>query len=327
MSFKAPLRDSEATPTLTSPQRRRALQALGVLGLATAAPAHAAGMGGMMGMQGMGAIGAPVLALVADVTRPQIRSQAMALVGISIGLTFVIAILLGPMIDAAYGLNGIFILTALLALVAIVLLSLIKTEKTLAQSTSVPGIALKDLWSLHLNVFILHALLTMSFLVLPFKIEEISGYSSMDVWRFYLPVLAISLAFVAPLLRRSDKIARQKQALMTAVLGLGLTVLLMIHTTAYYPFMAAVIGFFIAFNYLEASLPALLSRLAAQHSKGASMGVYSFSQFLGMFAGGVIGGLTLEVGGRLGVSMGCFSLTVLAWLVLFKTRSQKWQEA
>lgn len=286
-------------------------------------------------IQGIGAIGSPILALVADTTREQVRTRAMALIGVSIGFTFVLAFVLGPILDAHIGLSGIFMLTAALASVGIFLLTCLPLQSVrVSTPTSITWheqvkrlFAHPDCWRLHVNIFILHAVLTACFLVLPHKIQTITGLAPKDAWHFYLPVLAISVICVAPFLRMADDERWQKRLMSTAMMGLGGAIMILFATFSETTFYFAATLFFLAFNFLEASLPALVSRLVPKTSKGGALGVYSFSQFLGMFAGGVLGGCILQWIGPWGIALSCLLLTLFAWLTLYSMRNVQWQEA
>ncbi|MBS0287395.1 MAG: MFS transporter [Proteobacteria bacterium] len=282
-------------------------------------------------IQGMGAVGSPILALVADLTREQVRSRAMAIIGISIGFTFVLAFLVGPILDAKIGLSGIFLLTAFLSTIGILLLFLLGTipKQSPLKLKDQFSVLFKDqqLWHLNANIFILHAILTACFLVFPAHIETVTGLTSQEVWRFYLPVLAVSVLLVAPLLRFADEVKWQKMLMKTALIGLGISCVMFIYSTQAIPLYIFASLFFLAFNFLEASLPAMVSRMVPKTSKGSALGVYSFSQFLGMFAGGIFGGCMLQWNGPWGIGFSCLLLTMLGCILLAKEKGQeKWQE-
>lgn len=272
-------------------------------------------------VQGAGAIGSPILALVSDVTRDEVRTRAMALIGISIGVTFVLAILLGPILDAYVGLNGIFMITAGLALLGILLL-LLMGPKAASQKPLRLGMQLRamaydsELVRLNLTIFVLHALLTMSFLVLPWRIEQVTGLTSLQVWRFYLPVLVIALVCMAPILRYGDNAFWRKRLMKIAMIGVGLTIVAFISASSIPIFVVMTTLFFIAFNFLEASLPAQVSRKAPAASKGSALGLYSCSQFLGIFAGGLIGGIIVQKFGTHGIELSCLFLAIVGWLAI-----------
>lgn len=302
---------------------------LSVFALGSIIAGFSSSIGGLIlgrAVQGAGAIGSPILALVADVTREEIRTRAMALIGITIGLTFTLAILLGPICDAYIGLQGIFTLTAVLAVVGIALLLFLKPAQVSASHLSFKAqlyliFQQGSLWALHISIFMLHAVLIASFLVLPGKIEAITGFASNGVWRFYLPVLVASLLLVTPLLRIVDKGNWQRKLLPVAVLCLGATIATFMNTSNVTVFTIAVVLFFVAFNFLEACLPSMVSKVAPKANKGSALGMYSCAQFLGMFCGGTVGGTLLQHFGTQGVSVGCLLLTGMGWLALRQFKS------
>ncbi len=280
-------------------------------------------------IQGMGAIGSPILALVADVTREQVRTRAMAIIGISIGFTFVAAIVLGPIVDAAIGLSGIFMLTAVLALSGILLFSCLGPIPKQSIALKNPFSLLikqSQLWTLNLAIFILHAVLTATFLALPSHIEEVTLLETSQVWRFYLPVLAVSVIMLTPLLRLADDPKWQNSLMKSAFIGLGFASVMLISTQNKGCLYALATLFFLTFNYLEASLPAMVSRVVPKTSKGSALGVYSFSQFLGMFAGGLFGGCLQQWVGPWGIGLSCLLLTILGSMMLAKRGHETWQE-
>lgn len=301
-------------------RKKVVIAGLVLFGLGSLIAAYAESVEGLIlgrAIQGAGAIGSTLLAWVSDVTRSEVRTRAMAIVGISIGLTFVGAIVLGPIVDAYWGLSGIFILTAVMAVVGIVLVMgfVVEVAPVVKPALSVLG-GWRHVGGLHGAVFAIHAILTASFLILPMKIELLLGLDQAGMWRFYLPVLAASLVFVLPLLQRADRDAYQTRLPIYALMGIALMVVVMLTAPVGWILIAGAIGFFAAFNFLEASLPALVSRIASAQQKGSALSIYSFAQFLGIFAGGVAGGFALEKLGHKSVSIGCFLLAMLAMLVL-----------
>ncbi len=281
-------------------------------------------------IQGMGAIGSPILALVADLTRDEVRTRAMAIIGISIGFTFVLAILLGPILDALIGLSGIFLLTAVLAGSGLFLLMLLgplpKQVKPASKGQLHTLLKHPQMWGLSANIFILHAILTAGFLVFPAHIAEVTDLTSSQVWRFYLPVLVASILLVAPLLRYADKGKWQNSLMKTTLIGLGIASVVFVSTSNTIALYVFATIFFTCFNYLEASLPSMVSRVVPKTSKGAALGVYSFSQFLGMFAGGLCGGALVQWIGPWGIGLSCLLLTMLGCTFISNKRGQAWQE-
>lgn len=243
-------------------------------------------------VQGMGAIGSPILAWVADTTRESVRTRAMAIIGVTIGLAFTVSLMLGPWIEAQGGLSSLFLLTAGLAVLGSVSVLLFTTHappvRYLRKSQGIWRNS--RIWQLYLNIFVLHALLSASFLVLPLKIQTVMGLAE-KVWQFYLPVLGLSLLLVMPFLRRADCADRQNVMMRWAIMLLGLSGSVFLMSEHRGVFAAAVVLFFAAFNFLEASLPAKVSRIVPSEARGMALGLYSCFQFLGLFAGGIIGGI------------------------------------
>lgn len=282
-------------------------------------------------IQGMGAIGSVVLAFLADITREEVRTRAMALVGMSIGATFVLAFLLGPIIDGRFGLSALFLLSAFLAVLAMIMVMRIPAKPNTAPMHlfSHLGLVLKDkaLWQTNTLIFVVHAILTAYFLILPGKILEIADLTSAQAWRFYLPILFISVLLVTPFLRSQDLRVSPKKAIQWALLLWAICIALLLKSENYSLFFMLSILFFAAFNFLEAALPAWISRLASPESRGTALGIYAFAQFLGMFAGGAIGGILLQWHGRWAVATTCVVLTLVGWLVLaINIRAKVWQE-
>jgi len=272
-------------------------------------------------LQGVGAVGSPMLAYVADVTRAQVRTKAMAIIGISIGLSFVLAMILGPIFDAQVQLQGLFVITALLGMGSLVLVQGLPTlpQDTFQDKTRVkiPLKALlqhQGLWRLALSIFLLHAVLVATFLSLPHQIQALSPLVS--PWQFYVLVLAIALVLMVPLLRLADDAQWQKRLLPWMMLGLGLATLFLGMTSQFGILLVAAVLFFFTFNYLEASFPAIVSQLVPEKSRGSALGIYSFAQFLGMFSGGIVGGCLQQWFGLVGIAIGCTALAGIGWLTL-----------
>ncbi|HHH36741.1 MAG TPA: MFS transporter [Gammaproteobacteria bacterium] len=282
-------------------------------------------------LQGSGAIAAAGMALTADLTREEHRARAMAVIGMSIGLSFALALALGPILDAWIGVPGIFWLTAVLALGGIVLLHYgvprVVHSHFHRDAEPVPAyfsavLRNRDLLRLDLGIFTLHLMLTASFVALPFALRDEAGIAASHHGYVYLPVLLLSLALMVPLVVIAEKRRRIKQVfllavLLTAAAELGLA---LFHHSLVMVVLCLLL-FFMAFNVLEALLPSLIAKFAPADKKGTAMGVYSTSQFLGAFAGGVLGGALY---GRFGVSgvFGACALLALWWWWLSRGMSE-----
>ena len=276
-------------------------------------------------LQGAGAIAAAIMALVADLTREEHRIKAMALIGMSIGLSFAAAMILGPLLNDWVGVPGIFWITAVLALGGILVVAFVVPRPQLStvhrEAEAIPaqfGRVLRqvELLRLDFGILMLHAILTASFVVLPLVLRDQAGVASGDHWKIYLPVLVCSVLAMLPFI-----LLAERRGHIRAVF-LGAIALLVLAELALYLVPVSVTGivvmmfvFFMAFNLLEAMLPSLISRVAPVDCRGTAMGFYSSSQFLGAFVGGSLGGLLQGLYGIQAVFL-CAALGALAWLVL-----------
>ena len=262
-------------------------------------------------LQGAGAIASVLMALLSDLTREEERTKAMATVGISIGLSFSVSLVLGPLIGSVWGLSGIFYVTAALAAIALVVVHRVvptphqhRISADTHPAREMLGKVLSDrrLLRLDFGIFALHLVLTALFLAFPSILQDSLGLASRSHWWFYLSVMVTSFFAMVPFIIIGEKKRKMKPVLCGAI------ALLMLATAGLASVavgLAAAWGllffFFMAFNLLEASLPSLISKEAPAASKGTAMGVYSTSQFMGAFLGGALGGVLLEQFGLTGV--------------------------
>lgn len=269
-------------------------------------------------LQGSGAIGSVVMALLSDLTRTEIRLRAMAFIGISIGISFGLAFILGPLLTAQWGLSGIFWLTAILALLGIVVLQYCvptpdKQTNSIYQKISMRWFKPR-LSILYFGVLVLHASLTALFLKIPAVVQSLA-FSEGQAWQFYVPVFLTALILTVPVITLIEKINNRKTVLGTLVIALLLSELFLFNPLPTpLGLGVSLCFFFIAFNSLEASLPAYISKSAPEGEKGVVLGIFSTMQFLGLFFGGVIGGLLDAWAGDLAVICFCVILA-LVWLV------------
>ncbi|MGY0219849.1 MFS transporter [Endozoicomonadaceae bacterium StTr2] len=271
-------------------------------------------------LQGSGAIASAVTALLADITKEENRSKAMALFGMSIGLAFIVAMISGPVIAASWGLNGLFISNALLAITGIALLFTI--VPAVPRIVSDRKVRLKDMAGNHwlqrlsLGVFVLHFVLTGLFMAVPASLETLAGLPREEHWWVYLLTLVTSFFAMVPFMIWGEKKQQLKKVLSGAVLLLTASFgLIMQWNTSLTLLIVAVFAFFMAFNLLEAVMPSLVSRIAPGEARGAAMGIYSTSQFAGAALGGVLSGYAMQQAGVSGVLMLCMIATALWWVI------------
>lgn len=253
-------------------------------------------------LQGTGAIASAILALAADLTREEQRSKVMATIGMFIGLSFALAMVLGPIVAESFGLSGLFWFIAVLTLFAMLMI-VFMVPNSVHKSPKGDSVALpQQIWRLikhpqlarlNIGVFVLHMALTACFVSLPKQFVD-NGLALSQHWQLYLPSLFGSFVLMIPFMIWALKKQQEKAMYSAAVLLLSLTMLSLYLLPLTLPILfLLVILFFTSFNYLEATMPSLLSRLAPVGVKGTAMGIFSSSQFLGAFSGGIIGGVIL----------------------------------
>ncbi|MDX1474701.1 MAG: MFS transporter [Reinekea sp.] len=249
-------------------------------------------------LQGAGAISSVVLALLADYTRESERSKAMAVVGAVIGSSFVVAVMLGPWIAGIGGLSGLFWFTAGLALLGmLVLLWLppvpgLQIHQERKFHASQIGQVLRDgnVLILSLGVFLLHMTMTALFVALPIVLVE-RGFAADDLGQVYAPVMIIAFLGMAPMMMLSERNNAQVKFLRLAAVLISVALVALVGVKAGAASALALLVFFVGFNFIEATLPSLLSRKAEAQSRGTAMGVFATAQFIGAASGGMVGGL------------------------------------
>ncbi len=276
-------------------------------------------------IQGAGAISAVVSALLADLTREEHRTKAMALIGASIGATFAFSLVLGPVLEHNIGVPGIFTLTGVLAIAAIAVVVFYVPKPLLskfhADAEANPARlkdVLRDTQLLRLNygIFALHAAQMAMFVVVPVALASYAGLPKEHHWWVYLPVMIGSLVMAVPGIIVGEKYGKLKPVFVGAVaLMLVAQVALSQSLHSLFALVAALFGYFAAFNMLEATLPSLISKLAPTSAKGTAMGVYNTSQSMGIFVGGVAGGWLAQHHGFGSVFLLC-AVLMGGWLVL-----------
>jgi len=250
-------------------------------------------------LQGSGAIAAAVMALLSDLTREQNRTKAMAFIGISFGVTFAIAMVVGPVVTHALGLQALFWMIAILASLGIVITLLVvpstphhvlNRESGMVKGSFRKVLANPRLVKLNIGIFCLHILLMSSFVALPEQFEQ-AGFPAPEHWKVYLSTMLIAFAGVVPFIIYAEVKRRMKRVFVGCVGMIVIAEIVLWGAEGH--FWTLVVGvqlFFFAFNLMEAILPSLISKESPAGYKGTAMGIYSTSQFLGVAVGGSMGG-------------------------------------
>lgn len=277
-------------------------------------------------LQGAGAIAGAILAFAADVTREEQRPKVMAIIGASIGLSFAAAMILGPLLAKWAGLTGVFWFTALLACIAMLLVAFLLPDSVnkapMAETLALPQSLLamlkhRQLLQLDAGVLLLHLMLTAMFVVLPMLLQQY-GLASTQHWQFYLPLLLGSFVLMIPMMIIAMRKAQEKGFFLLAIALLIAAMLVALLMPGFWPLTVALLLFFVGFNFLEASLPALVSRVAPAGQRGSAMGIYSSSQFFGAFLGGILGGAVVQHFGYQSL-FAVLAVIGLIWLLVAST--------
>jgi predicted MFS family arabinose efflux permease len=273
-------------------------------------------------LQGAGAISAALSAQLADLTRDEVRSKGMAMIGASIGVTFALSLVLSPPLYRWVGLHGLFMITGVFSVLAmsIVAWGLPSANPEKLQPTSAKGGAVQvllhpDLLRLNLGIFMLHLTQMALFVVVPGMLVHGLDLPVDEHWKVYLPVLLGSFLIMIPIMVRSEKHARQKTTKLAAIGLMALVVFgFALFSELGWVLVGLLFAYFVGFNLLEATLPSWVSRVAPPNQRGLALGVYNTSQALGLFAGGALGGLIHRHFGLPGVFNGILVCVVL-WFV------------
>ncbi|MDE1947941.1 MAG: MFS transporter [Burkholderiales bacterium] len=278
-------------------------------------------------VQGAGAISAAISAMIADSTRAQHRTKAMAMVGMTIGTSFIVSLVGGPLLFRWIGVPGMFDLTGVLALVAIGVVRWVVPDVPMAAPAE--GLASADarasvfappLLRLHFSIFCVNFMQMAMFVVVPLALLHDAGIETNHHWMVYLPVTLGSFLIAVPGIIWAESRGHMRAVFVSAVLLLAAVMFgFAFGYDRTVPLIAALFFFFVGFNVMEALIPSLVSRTAPVARKGLAMGVYNTAQSLGLFAGGALGGLIAKVGSDRAVFLACAALalawTVVAWFI------------
>lgn len=275
-------------------------------------------------VQGAGAISAAVTAFIADSTREEHRTKAMAMVGGSIGVTFAVSLVAAPLLYESIGMAGIFTLTGVLSLIAILVVAYVVPPAPPAPvAARIPFrnvLNNGELMRLNYGVFALHLTQMAMFVVVPAALVQYADLPIAAHWKVYLPVVLASFLFMLPPVFIGEKRGKSKQVFVGAValmllVQVGFWIFLSQGALHWTMLVLLLFAFFVAFNILEASQPSLVSRIAPPSAKGAALGVYNTLQALGLFCGGLLGGWLTQYVSASAVFILSAGLTVV-WLII-----------
>jgi predicted MFS family arabinose efflux permease len=269
-------------------------------------------------LQGCGAIAGVAMALAADLTRPERRPVIMAIIGIGIGGAFLLSMGLSVPLATLLGLQGLFWLTVLFAIVGMVLVLTIPSRPVpVEEPVSGDDFEMRPVWLLAFSVFLLHGAMTLMFVSLPPMLVDPFGYELAEHWKIYVPAMAGSIVLMLPILRRVGSRHSEGRMLPWAFIVLAAAIGILPFSASLATLGIVLAVYFLGFNLLEAAMPSLLSRITGSQGRGRRLGIYSTFQFLGAFFGGVAGGWLLgEYGSE--VALLVAAGVTLAWGALLK---------
>lgn len=242
-------------------------------------------------LQGGGAIAAAGSALAADLTRSSQRTKAMALLGASVGIAFTLSLFVGPLLVGPLGGQGLFLGSAVAGVLAMLLLLRVPApEQRKTNNYQISAVLQPQLLRLNFSVFVLHALVTSLFVIAPGLLRDQFALPVSDHWMVWLGVVVGSLALILPIVMKADKDDRSMRRLPLPIAALAAGMALASQAGDLQMLLLAMLLFFAGFNFLEAAMPALVSKMAGEDWRGAAMGVFASSQFLGAFFGGLWAG-------------------------------------
>lgn len=286
-------------------------------------------------IQGAGAISAVVLAFTSDVVREEIRGKTMALIGVSIGFTFGIAIFISPVLYGFFGGMGVFLLCAVLGVIAIyvTLMQLPKSDqhKTNKGDRLPLKVSIKEAWSnsdinrLYLGAFMLHLILTLGFTIFPFILIE-QDFSPEASWKIYVPSFLIAIVLMFPGVGIAERFRQFRVFFLAAIAALVVALIALVFVKGYWSLMLYMTTFFWGFNTMEAMQPSLMSRLAPAHNRGMVMGFFSSSQFLGASIGGMLASVIFGYFSAMPVLILGAGLLVAWFVIAFPMRNPQKRE-
>lgn len=273
-------------------------------------------------LQGCGAIAGVAMAFAADFTRPERRPISMAIIGLGIGGAFLLSMMLSVPLALLLGLKGLFWLTVLLGLSGMLLILTIPRNSPIHDEplTNV-DVDMRPVWILALSVFLLHAVMTLLFVVLPPMLVGKHSVMLSEHWKIYVPAMVVSILIMFPILKKLGRSLSEHRMFPFAFLALALSMGLMAMDFTLLSLGLLLMVYFLGFNLLEATMPSLLARISGSQGRGRRMGVYSTFQFLGAFAGGVIGGGLLGWAGS-GFALLAAAGACLTWGIVLKAVSK-----
>ncbi|WP_172198229.1 MFS transporter [Campylobacter sp. RM16188] len=273
-------------------------------------------------IQGVGAIGGVATAMISDNTKEEVRGKAMAIMGVFIGVSFALSMLIAPSMSAKFGLSSLFYLSAALTAFCIVLLytAVPKDPKIQHYEEKTPFFKLisnRNLFLMNLTNFMQKMLMSVAFFIIPVVLVHDFGGSKDELWKIY--AVSTVFGFIAMGLGGAigEKRGLGKHLLVVGVVFFIASYLFFALAKSTLVFCIGVVLFFVGFNLHEPIMQSIASKFAKVSEKGAALGVFNSSGFMGTFIGGIGAGALLKYY-DLNVLCIVFIVLCVIWLVLLR---------
>ena len=275
-------------------------------------------------LQGAGAIGAVVTAMISDIVKEEQRPKAMAVMGMAIGVSFALSMILGPTISSFAGVETLFYLTALIALGSIIILlkavpnppKITHSYNGKSQLKDVLGNA--NLIKMNITNFLQKGLMTFAFMIIPMILIKNYEWQMSELWKVYLPSMILGFLAMAPAAILAEKKGKFKEILMIGILFFAVSYLIIGFSKEALYFVIGVVIFFVGFNMHEPIMQSLATKFAKVHQRGLVLGVFNSFGYFGTFLGGLLGGIFFEKV-SLSTMVIVIAVVCLIWIILILT--------
>ncbi len=280
-------------------------------------------------LQGAGAIGAVITAMISDLVKEEQRPKAMAIMGGMIGVSFALAMGIGPVIAGFAGVQSLFWITVVLPLVSIyVIIKMVPDVPTITHTyhghSKIKFLFKNEIILMNLTNFLQKGFMTFAFMIIPIVLVKTFNWELTDLWKVYAPALVAGVLSMGPAAMIAEKKGKFKEVLLVGIFFFALSFYLIGEATTELAFIIGVVVFFIGFNMHEPIMQSLTVKYAKVHEKGTVLGVFNSFGYAGTFIGGMIGGSYLvEVDGSFASSLYDISMFIvvvsIAWFILLLT--------
>ena len=279
-------------------------------------------------LQGAGAIGSVVTAMIADHVREDQRAHAMAVMGMTIAMSFAAAMIIGPIIGGLYSVSALFWLTAILATLALaILFTAVPEPPKIIHSYSEEEAKIKhvfkdkDLVRMYITFLFHSSTMAIAFFLIPLVMKQKFGLEPESYWKIYLPAVFFGIIAMGPAAVFGEKYGKGKEVFLASIAFIAAAFALMGWSDSLIWFGVGATFFFIGFNMFEPLLQSFVSKFAKVHQKGAALGVANTFAYVGIFLGGATGGWLYQSFGTGGVAVFVLMICIFWAAWIFTMRS------